>query len=55
METKRKCDYCKSKTRQVKAYIIADNLEEPRFLCKECKKKLDMAVMMNYLFENDKM
>jgi transposase-like protein len=41
-----KCEYCHSKTRKTKPYIIADNLEEPRWLCKTCKKALDMEVML---------
>lgn len=41
-----KCQHCKSKTRKTKPYIIADNLEEPRWLCAKCKKELDMSVLI---------
>ena len=40
------CQYCKNKNRKTKPYIIADNLEEPRWLCKECKKKLDWDILL---------
>jgi len=44
----KRCQYCKSKTRQTKPYIIADNLEEPRWLCTECKKDLDLKVLIKF-------
>jgi transposase-like protein len=43
-----KCQHCQSKTRQTKPYIIADNLEEPRWLCKACKQTLDEKVMLKF-------
>ena len=40
------CQHCHSKTRKTKPYIIADNLEEPRYLCRDCKEKLDMSILL---------
>ena len=47
------CDYCEKP--KAKPYIIADNLEEPRYLCDKCKEELDWEVLQklsNY-YENN--
>ena len=40
------CEHCRKNNRKTKPYIIADNLEEPRWLCKECKYKLDWDILL---------
>lgn len=49
---KPQCSYCKS-TRNVKYYIIADDIEKSRAMCSKCKKEFDLQCLINLEYLKD--
>ncbi len=55
---KRSCCRCNTKSK-VKAYTIADNMEEPRYYCDKCSKKVQEEILIklfsSILFEDSQL